>query len=154
MVEARSQQSAACTCARYLLVLRVQLPCCRLATLAKHIALKLWHLHTENIVCVMLESSGACCVSAQTPVHELCMATAVSRCKGSTCWTLLSTLMGAPITVLMGFLWGPAHEKLGLVMPVCFRPHLQLQLQLSEGISHLSAGLRFRKQQTAAASET
>ena len=53
------------------------------------------------------------------------MATAVRRCKSSTDWTLLSTLMGAPSTVLMGFLWGPAHEKLGLVMPVCFRPHLR-----------------------------
>lgn len=35
------------------------------------------------------------------------------------------TFMGAPNTMLMGTWWGPAHENLGLVMPVFLRPHLQ-----------------------------
>lgn len=34
------------------------------------------------------------------------------------------TLMGAPHTTLTGTRWGPSHEKLGDVMPTCFRPHL------------------------------
>ncbi len=32
--------------------------------------------------------------------------------------------MGAPHTTLTGTRWGPSHEKLGDVMPTCFRPHL------------------------------
>ena len=32
--------------------------------------------------------------------------------------------MGAPKTMLTGTWCGPAHEKLGAVMPTFFRPHL------------------------------
>ena len=42
----------------------------------------------------------------------------------------MSTLMGAPHTTLTGTRWGPNHEKLGDVMPTCFRPHLDSAQQL------------------------